>query len=366
MDRLHMPSNIEPEEDDSSWTDDDVRQSLARLAAKAELTPDEFRGRIHASAAEILLTPECITLDELEHITSPDSLPKKRRNHVRGCSACMDLLAVIEPVSARRGMFLEEIRLQTRSLHTHSVAWFLAFDGFSWKSAVAGATVCLIAAVPVTWAVTRSGPKSAIRYSPAVASTQAEPRASVTTSISNFVVAVPAPHVQLAKDARGPSGDTLDQLKSAVAAQSIEVGGQVAFLAPANEKKAVVELIESNGGKVVDSQPLTARDANSLITAYSSVAAMKCDAMVALAAALNVDGKGNADNGYDVTTGETKLAESCQKYTDISAKLAFIRALSTTLPRNKTGLISVTSTQTAEDTTNAFGALLGEHNVLVK
>jgi hypothetical protein len=77
--------------------DEEYRHALARLAQEAGLDPDEFERRVMATAAKLELTPQCLTLDDIEHFPTLASLPQERQQHVSQCAGCTEFLKAISP-----------------------------------------------------------------------------------------------------------------------------------------------------------------------------------------------------------------------------------------------------------------------------
>jgi hypothetical protein len=77
--------------------DEQYRNALARLAMQAGLDPEEFERRVIATAAKLELTPQCLTLDDIEHFPTLASLPHERQQHVSQCAGCSEFLKAISP-----------------------------------------------------------------------------------------------------------------------------------------------------------------------------------------------------------------------------------------------------------------------------
>ena len=72
-------------------------EALARLAGDANVTPREFERAILLEAAAQRLTPDCITLDEIELFPTLAQFPEARRHHVEQCRACARFVEAISP-----------------------------------------------------------------------------------------------------------------------------------------------------------------------------------------------------------------------------------------------------------------------------
>jgi hypothetical protein len=82
-------------------------EALARLADDASVTPGEFERAIVLAAAEQTLTPDCITLDEIELFPTLALFPEARRQHVAECRECARFLDAISPRDDEIEKFVE-------------------------------------------------------------------------------------------------------------------------------------------------------------------------------------------------------------------------------------------------------------------
>src|SRR5688572_16604543 len=73
--------------------DAEYREALARVAEEHGVPPDELRADLAAAAEDIPLTPDCVTLAEVERYPTVEDLPFDRRRHVKSCALCIELMA---------------------------------------------------------------------------------------------------------------------------------------------------------------------------------------------------------------------------------------------------------------------------------
>lgn len=179
----------------------EYREALGRVAGEVNLSPDEFSRRVDATAEQIVLTPECLTLADVERFPSFTSLPEHRQRHVRRCPTCLDLIAVIEPRPDELEIFLRKaVPVST----PETVARFYGVPELEWGPLLKGGAVGLVLASLIGFPLFRS-----------MRSEERTLRAAVQTFTSGYVLAVPEEPLLLARDLSIVPGSGIDPVDAA-------------------------------------------------------------------------------------------------------------------------------------------------------
>jgi hypothetical protein len=85
----------------------EAETAMARLASQAGLDAREFERRVMAAAATLKLTPDCISLEEIELYPTLAGLPPARQQHVAACQECTRFLDAIRTPPREVADFVE-------------------------------------------------------------------------------------------------------------------------------------------------------------------------------------------------------------------------------------------------------------------